>query len=579
VNRPQPLSRSELATANLQWLLVLRLRGKAYRVATDAANVANSDTAAGPSVLQFLPGLEKPVVEQSVAWGDVGGEGREQPISMVFPTAAGWGAIADADQDLCDATAELSLWREGDDFAARWVMISGYLQGATYSTPDKPVSFTITQNPWEDRSILPPTGAQATATTWPRTNSTTYLLPTESVDRWYPYVFGCPGAPLPTDTFGTLYGWPVFVVEVDDAVDGDGKQIGSNWEDSGFGLKPVVVLIAGHPIVATTVTLYNVTRETSATVAVTRAADLIGRIVSIATVDGIVTDPANGLDISLGDELVCSFPDTSAGGMADDDGTTMRGAGRLARWFLRQATIEVDQSDIVTALSILDGFRFDFYFDEPKSAWEHLSDEVLSLLPASTTQTRTGGLSLVVWPWTAKEGDAQWTLDPDSRGGAWDESGVECSPSSEVVTDIRVEFAADAQTGTNMRHLVLSPRTEGEAVGNPYLFSAWSRLQRAGQPEVRRVKIIEAGGIQDPSTAYLLATVEARRYSSTRRTLTGDFPQENLAIRPGTPGIAVASDFGFSRRLCWVSSVAMALSGVTLAVETLPDFIRTQGGA
>lgn len=573
----QQYSRADFAEGDIQWLLVLRVRGVAYRVSSRGANVANSDTTTGPATLQFHPGLDEPSVSQSVAWGDAGTEGREASVSMVFPTVEGWGAIANADHDLCDATAELSLWVEGSDFVDRWVVVRGSLEGLSYAEPGEPVAFTITQNPWEDRSQVPPIGAQATTTTWPRTNSTGFLLPFESVDLWYPYVFGCPGVARDDDESTPRYGWPVYVVEVVDEVDAEGVPIGDNFTDFGGGAEPVVVLIAGHAIAATEVRLYNVTTNLYADVLVTRTTDLLGRVVSIATVADVVTDPTRGLNIALGEDLQCSFLTTTAGGMVDDTGATMRGAGILARWFLRQASgLTVDQGDMTSALALLDGFRFDFYLDEPKTAWEHLSDEILIHLPASTTIARSGGLSLVVWPWTARDIDALGTIDPDVRGGARS-SAVEMSSPTEVYTDIRIEYAHDSVAGVNTRHLTISPRTEGDAIGNVYLFSAWSRLQVAGRPEVRRTLTIEVPSMGDPASASALAQAWARRHSSTRRTLSFDLPPAYLMVRPGTPWLAASSDAGMTSRLCVVTDLSPRTDGCSVTVETMPDVVREQG--
>ena len=507
----------------IHWLLTLRLGGRVFRLtsAPEALEVADSLTG---NTWRFEPGLSAPTPTQALESFD----GVEIPVEALLPLAA-WEYIADA-PDLSDATAELAQHAPGDDWAVRIIWADGRVDSPVYETQGDPVSFSVIETPWEDRSLLPSLTEQVSAATWPVTSAT--LLPEGAIGLYYPYIFGAPGVIYATDAVTEQHGWPAILVEIDETTL-------DNFTGTPVNAK---VLLAGHILTATSVILYNRTTGLSALVDVETSQDLLGQTVSIASIDGAT------LQITEGDELWASCQAISDGGLAGDDGTVARGVGQIAALLLRRSTLRVDLSR-QSELQRLDVFRADFFVNEPTSSWAIINDTLLvDGLPAFWSRSGRG-YSLAVRPFEAALlASPILHIDPANLGGDRDGT-VSVTSGAQVTTDMTVRFGQDLALNLYQRSITLAPVPTPGAIVHPLLASAYARTQ------VRRLSELVIDGYQDPATAQLLLALALRGRTRTIRRVRYQLPY-NPRYTPGMIARITDDEIRWSERLCYLTVVS-----------------------
>ena len=122
-----PLSRSELIDGDLFALVTLRARGKAFRFSTRDTTVANGADVSLPDRLHFVGGLDPFDFTDAIELGEDMQPAREVSLSVLFRNddGTGWADLAAIDHDLGDATCEVSIWKSGDDWSDRRVLLDG----------------------------------------------------------------------------------------------------------------------------------------------------------------------------------------------------------------------------------------------------------------------------------------------------------------------------------------------------------------------------------------------------------------------------------------------------------------------
>ena len=519
---------------------LLTIRGSAeWRLCTGAVSVVITESATG-TVRTFWPGLEDPQIEETADSAD----GMEVPVRAVLPPEA-WEALTGTDPS--GWTAEIAEWTPGTDWRARTVRVDGRIDQPVYATVHDPVEFSVIENVWEDRSLFPPPGQQAGSSTWPVSGST--VFPAESEGMWYPWVFGCPGYVYDSDTFTDYYGWPVVLVEID-------ASTGNNFDT---GSRDAAVLIAGHVCGFSSVKLYNRTTGLSATVATTSTTDLLGNVVTIASV------PGTDLAISSGDELWASAAVITGSGVAADPGKAMRGAGQVVRWLLEHSTIRFDRGRL-SLLARLDRFKVDFYVNEPVSAWAIIQDTILAngVIPAFWRRS-SWGYYLSVQPF-----DTVAPLLQIRDEDGWERDGaLTCSSGQDVVTDATIVYAEDKAQGANLRKLTYSARPQSGANVNPYMASAYAAIK------ARKAMEVQAPGVQDPATARLALDLLVRRRSTIVRSGAYVCPRTGTGAEVGMVVAVTDSGVNLSARLCWIAGVEVSTTETRIMVETLPDLQRS----
>jgi hypothetical protein len=552
-------------SADIHWLLSFRVAGQIYRYTTAYQSVDVTDARSG-EVFTFDPGLTDPAPTLETA----GVDGIEIPIEVFM------GADTRAVSQLKDhggLSAELAMWREGDDWERREVWADGRCDRPVYETIGDPVAFSIIEVPWEDRSQIPAPSQIVSGDTWPV--NTGVIADDNCVGQYYPYIFGSPGVVRSDDSFTEYYGWPVLLVEIDET-----------WLNNFHGgAADAVVLVAGHKMVATTAKLYNRTTKLSATVSLTFTVDKMNQPVTIATVAG------STLEISQGDELWMGCIDTVHGGIAGPAGDVLRGAGEMVRWLIERSTIRYDMSRF-PMLSRLDPFKFDFFINAPVTAWSIIADTILGnagdLLPCYW-QRGSGGLFLAVWPWETVSAAPSFPvveIDPATRGGARN-GPVTSSSSGDLRTDLVLSYAKDEANNNLRRRIAYAPIPTPGAIVNPYLAVRYARAteSRGLQPRnIRQTETIECGCVQDPATAALLLDLAARLRSVTRRSMAYLVPPDPRLI-PGREAILTDDDpdqgVDITALRCRIVSVQRPSEGAfwLVTLEELPDWLRAMGPA
>lgn len=546
--------RSRLVGADLHLLLALVVRGRVYRVADVELSIPNAEDETQPADLHYAAGLS---VDELPAATELGAEGvqeaRSTPVTILLDPDA-WEALVGSEAGLGRATAELSLYRLGDDYADREILLSGRIDQVLYGDASQPVSFEITEEAQaEDRALIPDPALAATSDLWPRASSSGVSFPADTSDGMvYPEVWGVPGLVRSDDDFTEAYGWPGILVEIDD----------TTADNFSAGAADAVVLCMGHVGTATAgIRLTNLTSGASASVAPTASQDKAGNAVLVATVAGAT------LQITAGDEIWCSSTSESAGGWASEGSasTAARGAGEILRRLLARSTLRVDISGSEEAFQRISGYRLDFYLDDPTRTVYDVIEEILEILPVALVPGPEG-YRLVAWPWYATREECVAVVDPSLAGER--SSDVSVGSSAELYTDVILDYAYDVAVGAARRRIWFAPRAETGAIEHAACRRAWSDL--GGTEQDRRTLSLSSEVIWDPSTASALLGLRARRASYQARRVAYRLPQEYGALQPGDAVLLNDADIAISNRVCWVVSVSKATGDVEVVVETIP---------
>lgn len=530
------------------WLLTLRAgSGRLWRLTSAPEGVTVTDPDGRP--IPFEPGLDAPTPTEGADDPD----GAEIPISALLPLDA-WRAIADAD-DLCDWTAELALWAEGETWARRRVWIDGRVDQPVYGNAGVAVQFSIVEAPWEDRGQIPPPEQAVVEGLW--FNAVGGAMPEEAIGKFYPWVFGAPGLIYSGDAITAFNGWPGLLIQVD----------ATSRNNFSGALLIGTVVVAGHRMVASNILVINRTTGLSAQVSLSTTTDSAGTVVTVAEVDG------GDLQISEGDELWLSCVDATEGGYPAENGGVARGAGALIDLLLRRSTIRYDLAQR-PQLSRLDAFRLDFVINSPVNPWAIITDRILDGGRIPAFWRRSGaGYWLAVQPFedALLQTAPALNINPDLDGGELDGT-ITVSSGAEVTTDLILRYGYDDGVGQMLRQTRMVPTpTEGTVV-SPWLAAAWARIK------IRRTLEIEAPAIQDPATAALILGLEARRRGSVRRSAAWLTRQDDR-MQPGAVVAVTDAEVRWSSRRCWITSISPASEGgwMRVAVETLPDLLRLRG--
>lgn len=547
------LTHRELEGATLHLLLVLVLRGRSYRFAALPLQVPRAG--AEPTTLQFIGGLISPsewTDEGAPAGEAVTSESVAVEVAFSTDTAAGWAAVVDADHDLGDATGELSIWREGDDFDAREVLVSGMVAGTSYGPVSASVSLTIVRDPVEDAIVLPPADATVDQTSWP--TDATYQYDESIFGEQYSEVFGDPGLLTGSEGFSRLPGVPALLVRIDKVT-----------EDN--SVNPATFVLGNGPLacVGSTVILRNLTQSALAafTPTPTVSVDGRGKQVTIATI------PASGAStVVAGDEFWWSPTVDGEGGRIDFSPArkSVRDVGDLLRYLVGlSGSGEVDTTSIDEIAARLAGWRFDFYLNDGKSPRDLLLDDILPMLPVSFERG-----AFTYWDWAATVNDAVDAIDTSTRGGYLDGEVTRSDPRA-VRNQFRIEYCLDPAENTYRRYLVLGPDWGDDATVQPHPYASASRSRYGLRVES---STIQSDMIRDPGTAYAVLDHLMRRQSMTHRSAAFVLPQPYQHLRKGAVVRVSHAPIAWDNKVCLVRSIVRAPGDTLVTVETCTDWIR-----
>lgn len=555
-----PLSRSELITGDLYTLVTLTARGKDYRFSSRDVAVTNANDESLPATLHFIGGLEPTEYEDAIELGDSMPPERSSSVTVLFhdDDGDGWETIANADHDLGDATCELAIWKLGDDWRDRRVLLAGAVVSPEYGASYEPVSFSVSEEPSEDTGLIPLDRETVTDDRFPilHSNPTVMKIADSAAGQMYPTIYGAPGVITAADAFTELPAVPGLLVEIDETYE----------TNSHSSAEPAFILVAGHHVEVTgnTVAVYNVTQGLSANLTVIDGSDDEKHPLSYIEVEG------GDLTIDIGDEIYLAFRDLTLGGMRNlEDGGTMRNAVDIILDLLGRSTLRYDAFRIRALAHVLGGFNLDFYTNEQRSPWDVIQDEILPLLPLAPA-IGPNGLYFVHWPFGATSSDAVGGINPASWGGARD-GPVRVSDAGDVVNQLRIGFALNVESGEYSRSLTLGPRAfyDGDDTNvHPLAYQSYTRYGlRAGD-------VIETDVVYDSATAYSVLDWKIKRDGMTYREVEYLLPQTYQYLEPGNVVLVTDDDIAWTDRVCLVTSIIRRPGDTVANLRTIPNWIR-----
>jgi len=517
----RPLVRSELVGAELVWLLSVTYAGRVFRWSTSPVDLTDDDGAP----IYFDGGMDPVEIEDGVRLLSTGIEDLSIPFDVVFPVdVALW---IQRGHPLAESAAEVAVMIQGGTYQERRVVLLGTLTQPTYGAEYEPVSFSVERPPWDDRALIPTAKQKVNASS-----------PSSQQGRWFPLVFGTPGAfTWASGTATVTSGSPAIVLTVsgDDAA---------------------TLLIAGHWVDAANVRIYDA-GGAGENFAVTNTTNSSGRI---ATVD---VSAASTVNLESDDWWV-GWND--GGGMLNDTHDAPRsGAGEVLEWALRQSTIPIDRVRWSLARPTLDRFKLSGYIDEPVSPWEWLADNVLPLLPVSVRSGPAGSFP-VVFQYDATSADA---VESVTAGAGFVRVGSVVYPNAatDLVNEIRIEFANRARTSEPYRLVTVGPEVwdSDDPDTVPNYFAKVSKTRHGV-----RSTIISTDIVYDTSTAMAIGQWMARAKSLAVREVTYESSHEFGWLVPGDVVLLTDAELHLDEHLVHVLSVSWQPSGLAITF-LIPD--------
>jgi len=487
-------SPGEVLGKPFHWLLDLNLGGQVIRLSDQELDVTLTDEVGDAHTWRYYGGLEfDEQVEDPVALLSDMPDSRS--ISMTLHLSPQWkvSEFVAAGVVLGAATGTLRWWPEGSTRAL--TVLVGIFRDPTYDTDDTPLIGTLEEDPCNDRSLYPEPTARVLSGDIYSGYGATWGTPANGVyGEYYPDIFGSPGQQDPQ-----VAGSPALVV-----YDGSGLPAEVWW------------LVAGHPVIATSVRIINSSQEAYQVMPVTTERDGLGRQVAIAKWS-LPIPLGWGVDDDYWAEWEVSTatPTRQYGMYADDPNAPegRRGAGEILQYVLRQSGLRWDEGRVAALTQRLNGFRLDTYLmadaDNRIVPWDWIQEALLPILPISP-RIGPGGLHFVFWDYTADATDAVEHLrcTESHDGNCVRVSEVETTRLDDVVTTWEFSYNVDADSGDAAEGFVVT--------GDPTLIDQDGfipllhliRGAQAYQQPVTESMVMET--VRDAATAAVVAQWVAR---------------------------------------------------------------------
>ena len=350
--QPAPLNPKDLRAGPVRFLLELQwpVGGQTYRF----AEVSGLDTSALTDSPRFNGGLTVVGgVQDSIDFTATRPTSRQARVVMAFGKLVDVPARIRQGHDLLGTRGRLYRWVEGT--TAIELVVDGRTVGPSWDIKNT-VALTLREAPWiDDTALLPEAIARVTSDTWSVGGG---HLPDPKIEsEFYPIPYGEPGLA------GGLHVTP-------------GLYVDTNAPDK--------LLISRYEVGATQVTVTNIDAGDGGTFAVVQEDDDLGTITS--TID--MTNPVAGgpMTRAVGDEYRVDWTGgTAGGGILAADGTAIRGAGSLLRWWLERSHLRWDAGSVEALIPALDQFLISGFAmaspDRRITPWDWIVKELLPLLP------------------------------------------------------------------------------------------------------------------------------------------------------------------------------------------------------
>lgn len=495
-------STTDLLGAEVVHLLEVEVGGQVMRFATEAVEI---ETAAGDTLV-YLEGLGELELGTSFDGSS------DAAIEVELDSDVAWSTVIAQHVRVERAPATIRRWVDGVLEDAE-VLLTGRVAGLNYGEQGEPVSFAVVRQLRSSSREIPPIGATIDSTTWP-SRAGTYETDEKVLGVPYPVVFGTPG-----NIGGEIVpATEAMLVEKDTAVLFPSSRL----------------LIAGHRVVAATVTIFDTTDEgliVSNSATVVHEQDAVGRWCALvdpeaagfATVD-------HGRSWYVGWDGV-AFSGGRPGGIT--------GAGDLVEYLIRTFTsTRLDAGRFAAVRELLNAYRIDLAVVGARVTVDELLAEVLPLLPV---EPRQGADGLWFRPRRVVASAADVVARLDADVGAVDRASPIRWESGDVVNEVTIEYAGERGSGRMLRRLTVGargggspdaldpglPGTDARVVG-----SYRARLSQQLFGEVLPL-LISAPSVYDPATAARIARDAIEQRALPRRAVGYTGGPEYLALQEG----------------------------------------------
>lgn len=540
--------RATVAGSALVWLLDLDVGGYVLRVASLECDVPQQDG----STVAYRGGLVVGDWSDGIDLFTASPAARQIPMEVRLDgDVEAWQTLARQGHRLATATATVSVWPEGGTVDDVRVVLRGCVDEPEHGGAEEPVRLSVVEDAVDATGLIPeadarvidwPSPSDPRPTTW---DGCRFSGNPDHVGERYPIVIGRPGRGTAASG-DSLDSVQALAVHNDAAA------------TVNYGL-----LIAGHLVIGTQVTIYDADDDVSEALTVVEMGDDLGRrvaVVSLAAAASLTWDPDHAYWVRW----------TQSGGLAGHDGSEMTGAGQVLRWMLERSQAQIDRGRLAAAIPILDGYRIDAVVVATPEArirpldWvrEHLSP----ILPISMRRGPEG-LYPVVWRYDAASTDAVAVLDADAA------RAVRTSPLSwtsvrDCYAEVEVWHRRDHRTQTYTSRVLLSGDPQARARDDTAVPHA---LLRASWIDgVRRRLELRSDVVADDATAGRSAAWLAQRYALPTRGVAYTVEWSEVShVEPGDVVIVRDAEVGISEEVAVVQAVTLAETGATIRVRLL----------
>jgi len=481
-----------------------------------------------------------------------------------------WTTLRAAGLDPGVMRARLWLWHAGQTLEEAWLVREGPVESADIGDPGDSATISIGVEPWEDLVMLPPPSATVDESTWPvRTSPSAYVVPESVSGSPYPMVVGAPGT-VTTLALGARVlspASPGYLVEY-------------------WGTLPVAswlasrLLIAGHPVSATSVRVVDVSSGATEVRAVATTTDRAGRTVSYVDWTGsTVSHPDSEHEVWIA-------WDQGGGGIIGEGGTAVRGLGSLLVEMMTGDPFRVDVRPRVPFdvgaqrgfAAWLDRYLVDAVITDRRTLWEWVQ-EIGTLAPIRWCWLRGGG-AWVPMRYDATEVDAVGHIRIGQGRGVERIGTVRQPDEGALPSELVLDYSREGTTYAKRARLTTSARAKVAATQRPAVEpsalcdAAWSRrAARYGTTAALRTASATAAWVYDDATAMQLLRDLAARACTPPSTCTVGGGRALGAYGPGDV-LTVTDDLEWTGRLALVTEARTDGQRWELELDVLAEPLR-----
>lgn len=502
-------------SARLHWLLELQYAGRTFRWGSAQVSVSRRLPAVD---YLYLLGFDPPEVEQRLDGIGSAPAERSMSLDVLFPPDESISRLLNEGHDPTFSPVELSLWREGDFWESRRVMLAGHISRVEYGGPDEPVTVGITEALLDDKSLLIPT-ISTDSTRWP-------TLPLGEDGRAVATIIGRPGQYEEGGT--TLYAPAVPAYAID---------------EGSIPVEVSKVVLAAHHVGATEAIVYDgESRGMTVTVVNDQTSYLSEPVAEASVVSGGI------------DRTQSTFFSALKGDGLTIGGNPIETVSDVCLWALSSTSLRVDRAAWAVLGERTRSIRVGTYLDASCQPLDWIINEILPLVPVSIV-SGPEGVAPVWWNLQPGPNDVVARFTVGERGVV--RRGRIRVDDGDIVNSIRVECGFDLRTD--------APRVVVELGATPDLDAevpVWGSLHAAlsqSRYGVREVKL-ESRSTWDRSTAESWAQWTLLHRALPRREISLEVGSEWLWLPLGSV-VQVNDD-----ELYWEGRYAL-LTGVTVESE------------